>query len=253
MARGAQLVLVACMLAAGVAHAQPGAGPRDVATVLHDANTSASAGDWARVDALVEPLLLARLAPGDLAEAHRLAGLSAFFAQHRAAAEAHFLAYLEIDLDGRLDPSLVPPEAVTFFEEVRVRHAAELRARRPHKPSGLWTLLPPITQFQTGHRVKGAVIGGALLVFLAADITTYAVLESWCSSSTDTCDQTTNHTRAARDLRTINLISGITFLATYVYGVYDSVVAYRRAVNEQYLPYASIVDHGAVVGVGRTF
>jgi hypothetical protein len=248
------VALIACVIAARAAAAQPGlVGALDVATVLHDANISASAGDWAHVDALVAPLLLVRLAPADLAEAHRLAGLAAFFAQHRAAAESHFLAYLELDSDARLDPSLVPPEAVTFFEEVRVRHAAELRAQRPRKRNWVWTLLPPVTQFQDGKVVKGSILGGVMFAFLATNLTTLAVLNAWCSSSTDTCDQTTNHTRAARDLRTINLISGIGFWATYLYGVYDGVVAYRRATREHLMPYASLVDSGAVVGVGRTF
>jgi hypothetical protein len=142
---------------------------------------------------------------------------------------------------------------VTFFDDVRVRHAAELRAHRPHKRNWVWTLLPPVSQFQDGRVVKGSILGGVMLAFLATNVTTFAVLEAWCSSNTDTCDQTTNHTRAARDLRTINLISGVGFIATYLYGVYDGVAAYRRATREQLVPYASLVDSGAVVGVGRTF
>src|SRR5438270_10051108 len=106
----------------GIAGAQP------ITSVLRDANTAATAGDWQRVAALVEPVLAGAPSNADLAEAHRLAGLAAFFAQNTAGAEQHFLAYLKLDLDGRLDPALVPPEAVTFFEDVRARHAAELRA-----------------------------------------------------------------------------------------------------------------------------
>src|SRR5438874_7564024 len=121
--RGASVLLV--VAAASLARAQP-ASPQVIepSVALRDANAAAIAGDWQRVGELVDPLLVHALSPADVAEAHRLAGLAAFF-QHRSAdAETHFLAYLRLDLDARLDPALVPPEAVTFFDAVRARHAA---------------------------------------------------------------------------------------------------------------------------------
>src|SRR6185295_11388479 len=130
---------------------------------------------------LVDPLLRQQLPPGDLAEAHRLAGIAAFFAQRNTDAETHFLAYLRIDLDGRLDPALYPPEVVAFFNDVASRHAAELRALR-NRPTRSWylTLVPPFGQFQNGERVKGYVVGGVLGTLLAVNLTTYALLRSWC-------------------------------------------------------------------------
>src|SRR6185295_19835054 len=105
---------------------------------------------------LVDPLLRQQLPPGDLAEAHRLAGIAAFFAQRNTDAETHFLAYLRIDLDGRLDPALYPPDVVAFFNDVASRHAAELRAQRAALPKRSWwlTLLPPLGQRQNGDRTK---------------------------------------------------------------------------------------------------
>src|SRR5262245_42539088 len=96
-------VLTLIAMTASVARAGPEAATSDV---LRDGNTAALAGDWPRVATLVDPLLGRRLAAADLGEAHRLAGIAAFFQQRNDQAEAHFLAYLRIDLDGRLDPAL---------------------------------------------------------------------------------------------------------------------------------------------------
>ncbi|HET7503254.1 MAG TPA: hypothetical protein VFK02_19675, partial [Kofleriaceae bacterium] len=99
-------VCAALWLSAAVAHAQ---STPATSAALRDGNTAAMAGDWQRVAQLVNPLLRQELSIPDLAEAHRLAGLAAFFQLRSADAEAHFLAYLRIDLDGRLDPALYPP------------------------------------------------------------------------------------------------------------------------------------------------
>src|SRR6187402_1716568 len=90
------------------ASAQPGAPAiDDPSLALREANVAATAGDWARVSAFVEPLLTRQLETADLAEAHRLAGIAAWFAQPQRLdlADQHFLAYLRIDLDGHLDPA----------------------------------------------------------------------------------------------------------------------------------------------------
>jgi hypothetical protein len=235
--------LLVLALAAGTARAQPA----PAAAALQQANAAATAGDWPRVAALVDPLLGAQLGRADLAEAHRLAGLASYFDHRTHDAEAHFLAYLRLDPDARLDPALVPPEAVTFFEDVRARHAAELRAVRPRseaKPSFVLELVPPFGQFQNHEPVKGWIIGGALGAFAIANVATYAVLRDWCSSSDDTCG---GHTHGASTLRGVNLAAGIAFIATYAYGVYDGVVGYRRGSRERALaPYATAQG---VVGV----
>ena len=118
--------LVVLAMCAGIARAQTA----QTSEILRDANTSALAGDWQRVGTLVDPLLREQLPPSDLAEAHRLAGIAAFFALRNTDAETHFLAYLRLDLDGRLDPALYPPDVVAFFNDVASRHAPELRAMR---------------------------------------------------------------------------------------------------------------------------
>ena len=79
------------VLLARLAHAQPVQSPAIPATpgeALREGNAAATAGDWSRVAQLVDPLLGAQLPPSDLAEAHRLAGLAAFFQERRSYAEA---------------------------------------------------------------------------------------------------------------------------------------------------------------------
>ena len=244
MARG-RLVL-ACMLACATAYA-------DTSTSLRDGNTAATAGDWAAVSHLVEPLLQQQLGPSDLAEAHRLAGLAAFYLQRQVDAETHFVAYLRIDPEGHLDPALYPPEVLNFFNEVKAKHEVELRARRrPHKYMAL-NLLPPAGQFQNGQPTKGIVIGSLLGAFAITNVTTYFVLRSWCtqatgSQTTVTCDDHKDHTHAASALQSLNIATGVALIATYIYGVYDGVATYRRRERESAQPFIVPITNGAVVG-----
>ena len=217
------------------------------ANMLAEANRAAMAGDWHRVAQLVNST--AHVSTADLIEAHRLLGLAYFFLGSRPEAEQEFLAYLRLDLDARLDPALVPPEAVAFFEDVRARHAAELRALRPKpkiKRSLVLELLPPFGQIQNGETTKAWVLGGMLGTFAIANIGSFALLSSWCSSKDGTCDQSGNHVASARTMRTINLTSGAALILTYLYGVYDGVTVGRR---QMLAPYLNSSNDGAVLGV----
>ncbi len=250
----ARVLLLLC-LATSLAVAQPGVMPADS---LRAANDAATSGDWPRVDALVQPLLAQQLDRPDLAEAHRLAGIAALFAEppRKDIAEAHFLAYLRIDFDGHLDPALYPPEVVGFFNDVRARHAAELKAARPKKRYMALNFLPPFGQFQNGERTKGFIVGGLLVTTAIANVTTWALQRSWCTRverdfSSQVCD---GHVDGARIARSIQITSGIGLIVTYVYGVYDGIRGYRRESRERALmPYASPVNAGGVVGVRMKF
>jgi hypothetical protein len=254
---GARAIALIALVAA-VAHAQPGFSTSEI---LRDGNTAALAGDWQLVDQLIDPLLQRQLAPTDRGEAHRLAGIAAFFRQHRDDAEGHFLAYLRIDLDGRLDPALYPPDVIAFFNDVASRHSAELRALRARsRRSWLLTLIPPGGQLQNGERTKAYVIGGLLGTLLAANIATYAVLRSWCDHTDGpgggglTCDDGGDHHRDAARLRPINIASGIGFLAVYVFGVYDGVQGYRQHSREQAIqPFVAASAGSRVFGIAGNF
>lgn len=243
------LVIVA--LACGLAAAQPSS------ILLRDGNAAAGEGDWAKVTAIVEPLLGGPLSTADRAEAHRLAGLAAYFQQRSTAADAHFFAYLSIELDGRLDPALYPPDVIAFFEAVKIRHAAELRAKRPRSRRWLaLNLLPPLGQFQNGERAKGWVVAALLGGFVAGNVASYLVLRSWCVEAEGSagrslvCD---GHDGGARAATAVNVITGIGAIATYVYGVYDGVRGYRRRTRERAAPFVAATPGGLRIGVAGRF
>lgn len=245
-------ILVALLVSSAVAFAQT---PADR---LRDGNAAAAQGNWRKVSELVDPLLEGQLSQADLGEAHRLAGIAAFFQNQRDAAETHFVAYLRIDLDGRLDPALYPPEVVNFFNDVRALHDAELRRRRP-KGRRYWilNLIPPGGQIQNGDRTKAYVIGGLLGAFAITNVTSFLVLRSWCNEvsgsggSSVTCDEDGDHSSSAQTLRVVNIASGIGMILTYGYGVYDGVKGYRR--KETVQPFVAPASGGGVVGVFGAF
>lgn len=236
--------------------------PRDTSTALRDANAAAAAGDWAVVAQLVDPLFSRQLPKTELAEAHRLAGLAAFAQQRATDAEAHFVAYLKTDLDATLDPAVYPPDVVTFFLDVRKRHEAELRALRPTtKRHMVLNVLPTVGQFQNGERTKGIVLGAMMGTFLVANVTSYLILDSWCSKTSlnghdgATCDDSSNHVKGAQRLQALNTASGIALIATYVFGVYDGVTHYRRRTHEIAVqPYVTTpIGGGSVLGLTGSF
>lgn len=191
--------------------------------ILRSSMDAASAGDWSKVSQLMETLLRGQLGPAELAEAHRLAGLAAFFQGRKPDAERHFLAYLQLDLDGTLDAALYPPDVIVFFTDVKAKNNAELRARRPKpKRYAIVSVLPPFAQFQNGDRAKGFVLGGALVALVGTNLVTYGLLASWCDDDR-TCDGDRDRTSAAGKARIVNLASGIGAILTFAYGVYDGV------------------------------
>ena len=250
MVKRAVVVLALSIVASG------GTAAADPSATLRESNTAATAGEWAKVASLVNPLLGGQLAQPDLAEAHRLAGLAAYFLQRQPEAEAHFVAYLRIDLDGHLDPALYPPEVITFFNDVKSKHH-ELRRPQP-KRYFILNFVPPLGQFQNGDRVKGIVIGGLLGAFAVANVTSYFVLDSWCKhvtgaggENTVTCDDPKDHNHAAGQLRTLNIVAGVGLIATYLYGVYDGVRIYRR--NTELTPYLTPIPNGGMLRLGGRF
>lgn len=234
---GGLLVTVALLCAAGPAAAQP------AADALGEANAALGAGDYQKASALAGQVARA---PGpsdrDRAEAWRVLGLARFYLGDRDGARAAFLEYLELDPDGRLDPALVPPEAISELEHVRNEHAAEIAARRPkrHRRSYWLNLVPVAGQWQNGDRGKMWFVAGAGTALLAANITSYVLLSRWCGGADDTCDEGqpgqpgySNHIDEARTARTINIASGVALIALYAWGVYDGISTYNRLEREE--------------------
>ncbi|MBP6630804.1 MAG: hypothetical protein KA297_15325 [Kofleriaceae bacterium] len=237
-ARRATALVVASLwvvLALGAAPAQaqgsPAASDATVAA-LGRAGRAAAAGAWAEVRVLLAPLGDgAELERSDRGELHRLSGLAAFHLGDLPAAERQLLAFLRLDPDAQLDPALVPPEAVRFFDDVRARHLAELRAlRAPPRRYLALNLVPPAGQFQNRQPVKGWLLGAGLLTLAATNLTSYLVVRGWCDDDHQLCEDGDGRDRAgaARRLRTVTNTSGALLLGLYAYGVIDGFVGYRR-------------------------
>ncbi len=235
--------------AVGVAAAQPGAA-QQTSDRLGAATLAAERGDWTTVATLVTPIADDRDATrGDRAEAHRLLGLAALDHGQSDRAEAHFFAYLKLDLDGRLDPNLYPPETVAFFEGVRGRHAAALRALRPRPRRAIvLNLIPPAGQFQNRERTKAWLLTGVGGTLLISNLGSYALLRMWCDGADSTCE---GHTRSARILRHVNLGTGIALIGLYAYGVYDGLRHYQRSPSISVAPIA--FSDGGGLGVSGSF
>ena len=240
------VALIALLLTAstaGIASALP-------SPALEQAEVAANRLDWPTVATLIAPMQAQPelLDVSDRAELWRLAGLVAFFEHRLTDAELEFVAYLRLEADGRLDPAVVPPEAIVYFESIRARHGAELRALRPHaKTWSALNWLPPLGQLQNGERPKAWIFGGALVGFAAVNITSYFVLRSWCSSTTLTCaSSSADHTSSAKSLRTLNVASGLGLLATYIIGVVDGYSGYRDRTRAPMVQWESAPGGGVI-------
>ncbi len=231
------------------------------AAILAEAGDALTAGEYQRAADLARGVLAnPDVEPLDRSEAWRLTGLAWFFLERFNDAEEAFLEYLILDVDGRLDPALVPPEAIVFFEDVRARNAAELRKYRPKAEPRRYralNLLPPLGQLQNGHRTKAWVLTGLGAFSLATNLTTYVILQRWCDGGTEVC-QSGGESRdgQARTLRSINWVAGLTFIGVLAYGMYDGFSHYRpnrvptaRRVNLRIFP----TTGGAAVGLEGRF
>jgi hypothetical protein len=151
----------------------------------------------------------------------------------------------------------VPPEAIAFFEDVRSRHAAELRKLRPRQRRfAILNLLPPGGQIQNRDVTKAWVIGAAEVVLAAADLTTYLVLRSWCSKNDFTCQRGGNEIPdTARKLRLANYLTGAALIGVYVYGVIDGYRGFRKHRRERdpMITAAPVEGGGLVAGVSMSF
>ena len=162
---------LALMLAAAAAPARAQA-PTDPVAPLRQAY---EALDFAAARARGQALLgdPAGLSPSHLVETHTLLALVAFAQADTATTRLHFQAALSLDPRLRLDPVLVAPNALAFFEAVRAASAgpppaagaAALRYvlvqdRRPAAALRSM-LLPGWGQLYAGRRGRAAAFGGA--------------------------------------------------------------------------------------------
>jgi hypothetical protein len=194
-------------------------------------------GDYAAVIAMLGPLVEndARDLPlqADRIEALRVYGIACVLTDRRVAAEGAFLLLLREEPSTQFDPRLVRPEAVAFFEDVRVRHRAELLAvYRKTRPRYHWflNLIPTVGQFQNRQPTKGFVFGGVELALLGGYVTSYALLTKYGGG-----DHTfTGHDDVASLGKPIEYTCYILLLGVTAAGIIDGfVVGARRQRTER--------------------
>jgi hypothetical protein len=249
-------VVVAMLLIVAPVHAQPGQHGSAVERIAAAAE-AVDAKDWDRVIVLVGDVPTdGNVSSADHAEAHRLLGIAEFYRQRYDNAEAHFHAYLRIELDGQLDIGLFAPDVVQFFDNVKAKHAAELRALRPR--ARRWAVLnfvPPAGQFQNRQKTKAWVLGGLGATLLATNITTYVMLDRWCDDVDRTCESgSESRADRARTWQKVNSATGVALIGLYVYGVVDGFRNYRRRPSATVtVTPVSIGTHGGGLGIAGAF
>jgi hypothetical protein len=114
------------------AAAPPVAGP---AETLRQAKNTFDYGNYTSAAAMTDQLLSSRQLDrtADQVEAYRILGLSRFFLHQSVPARDAFLNLLSLDPDYQLDAFYVPPQAISFFENVRTDNQALLQPIRERR------------------------------------------------------------------------------------------------------------------------
>ena len=216
------------------AAAQPLAPPSDAVTALERARAAYEYGDMEMVVESARLVAEGRLRPTlpQRAQALRYLGIGLALTGRTEGAETAFFELLRLRSDARLDPTTTRPDVVAFFEDVRRRHADEIKEAARHRPgkSLALELLPPLGQFQDGHRARGYTILALEALSLGGAIATKVQLDSWASQYPD---QTFGpHADAARTLKTLNAVSVAVLAATIVAGIVDGLVSYNSDAGE---------------------
>ncbi len=187
-----------------------------------------------------------RPTPAQRAQALRYLGIGLFLTGRMEGAETAFYDLLRLKPGVHLDPTSTRPDVVAFFENVRLRHASEIR-QAADSNSGkhfIWNFLPPIGQFQNGQAAKGWTIAAIEVLSLGANIATYAQLKSWENPVDHTFG---DHTDDARTFKTLNYVSAGVFAAALVVGIVDGITNYR---NDRDAEVLSFITPG---GIGFRF
>ncbi len=123
MSRGLPLLL--CLL--GWLLAPEGALAQDSDSEVAAIRSSFEYGKYAEViERAGDRIDRGNLGEEQLADLHELAGLAAFNLQRMKDAERHFSALLRLDPDRSLDPFVVPPPAVAYFDKLKLQMDSEL-------------------------------------------------------------------------------------------------------------------------------
>ncbi|HXI55047.1 MAG TPA: hypothetical protein VNO55_03255 [Polyangia bacterium] len=202
--------------------------PPDATVALEKARAAYEYGDMEMVVDAARAVAEGRVrpTPAQRVQALRYLGIGLFLTGRFEGAETAFFDLLRIKPGIRLDPTTTRPDVVAFFENVRARHADEIRQAASTQPGKrfIWNFLPPVGQFQNGHAARGWTIGAIEVLSLGATIATYAQLRAWENPNDHTFGE---HTSDARTFKTLNYASAGIFGAALVVGIVDGIANFR--------------------------
>lgn len=204
----------------------------------------------------------------DIVKAREMLGLAYFYTGEEAKAKEEFTQLLYLRPLHRLDPFLVPPPAVAFFDQIwndpamkeklekiekerkeKERIEAAKKKEKPPKTfvrriylqsqeehhSRFLTFLPfGIGQFQNGHNIKGILLASGGGLALIANVTCYALRYSLRKQDPITLQYGYEDPDLAEALRITQLVSLGVFLATWAYGVADATIYFEPVVTTPY-------------------
>jgi hypothetical protein len=226
--------------------------PADAETALQRAR---AAYEYGEMDMVVDSARLVaegRLhpTPAQRAQALRYLGIGLYLTDRHEGAETAFFDLLRLKPRTRLDPTTTRPDVVAFFEDVRRRHAVEINeaaSNRPGKSLAL-ALLPPLGQFQSGHKARGITIAALEVLSLGGAIATYAQLSAWDSKYAGHTFKPAegmvgeDYSDEARTLKALNYVSVAVLVTTIVVGIIDGVASYTADEPEDAATSTSVAD-----------
>jgi hypothetical protein len=205
--------------------------PTDATGSLKRVRASYEYGDIDDVVEWARPVAEGRLpgTPAERAHALRYLGIGLYLTGRVPGAEAAFFELLRLRADSTLDPRTTRPDVVTFFEQVRARHADEIHASARENNHKIFVLnfLPPVGQFQNGDRGKGLVLAGVELASLATALTSFALLTRWQHA-----DLTADDYSRSTTMKAVHYASWAAFFVAYGIGVLDAIGNYSNVPDE---------------------
>jgi len=220
--------------------------------LLEKARQSYEYGDFRGVIAFVRAALSQEMEESLVQDAYMLLGLCSYLLHEYSEAKDAFTSLLLRVPDYRLDPVLVPPNIITFFEELKVALKDRLdpiRARletqpardKPKTPKArvvevryerhqwAYNFLPfGVGQFQNGHTAKAYGLLGSQAAMLALNLASYL---SIITLSDADGYYTKSKADTARGLQVTQYVSAGAFLGLWLYGVIDGLVYYQDEVK----------------------
>lgn len=203
----------------------------------------------------------------DIVKAREMLGLAYFYTGKEAKAKEEFTQLLYLRPRHRLDPFLVPPPAVAFFDQIwndpvmkeklekiekerkeKERIEAEKKTEKPPKTvvrriymhsreehhSRFLTLLPfGIGQFQNGHTTKGILLASGGGLALITNVTCIGLLYGLRKRDING-DLYYEDVGAAEALEIVTYVSFGVFLATWAYGIIDATLYFEPVVRTPY-------------------